>query len=269
MTRFAPASELATGGPLPLPATGLPEAVLVPDGLVPRHEISATTRLWGLHPSEQPFATGPRLSTRREPARRGAYIPARLCSRACKLTCRPTHTAQAPNSRRDAACRVSPRLRRRGQPHLYRLQSIPSRASSSLVGGGDVHFLSFLKRVGRVNDDPIADLEPAKNFKRRSEIASNADRVHMHNVVLVDDRHSRPLGAEQHGVYRDRNPRNRGPSRKMHLAERTRQQLGIFVGNIHFRVQGARRGIDGIGGARYRSRKFLAGKFLQRNRCLH
>ena len=47
--------------------------------------------------------------------------------------------------------------------------------------------------------------------------------------------------------------RNRRPGRKMHLAERTRQQLAIFVGNIHFRIQGARRGIDGIGGASHRA----------------
>ena len=91
----------------------------------------------------------------------------------------------------------------------------------------------------------------------------------MHLAVLVDDRDPRPFGAEQHGVHRDRNPRNRSPGRKMHLAKRTRQQLAVFVRNIHFRVQGARRGIDGISGASYRSQKFLAGKFLQRDGGLH
>src|ERR1700675_2855803 len=139
--RSVPAPEPARGGPLPLPATGLPQAVLAPGGLVPRHEISATTRPWELHPSEQPSATVPRFSTHREPARRDAYTLAPRCSPAW----RSTYTARVPNSRRDAACRVSPRLRRRGQPRLYRLQSIPSRARSSLVRRGDVHFLPFLE----------------------------------------------------------------------------------------------------------------------------
>src|ERR1019366_9917131 len=80
MTRSAPATELARGDPAPHPATGLPEATLAAAGRVPRHEIFATTRPWELRPSEQPSATALRLSTRREPARWGAYIPARRCS---------------------------------------------------------------------------------------------------------------------------------------------------------------------------------------------
>src|ERR1019366_2621154 len=80
MMRSAPATEPARGDPAPHPATGLPEAALAPAGRVPRHEIAATTRPWELRPSEQPSATALRLSTRREPARWGAYIPARQCS---------------------------------------------------------------------------------------------------------------------------------------------------------------------------------------------
>src|ERR1700676_1316388 len=131
--RPSPTPELARGGPQPPPATGLPEAALALAGLVPRHEISATTCPWESHPSEPQSATAPRPSTHREPARWGDYIPARRCIPAC----RPTRRPRACISRRDAACRVSPRL--------YWLQSIPSRARSSLVRRGDVHFLSFLE----------------------------------------------------------------------------------------------------------------------------
>src|ERR1700675_282260 len=145
MTRFAPAIELARGGLLPPPATGLPEAVLAPAGLVPRHEISATMRPWELHPSEPPSATALRLSTHREPARWGACIPAPRCSPAGRPTHRPARTAQAPNCRSDASCRVSPCLRRRDQPRLYGLRLIPSRARGSLIRRGDVHFLPFLE----------------------------------------------------------------------------------------------------------------------------
>src|ERR1700674_735412 len=139
--RPSPTPELARGGPQQPPATGLPEAALALDGLVPRHEISATTCPWESHPSEPQSATAPRPSTHREPARWGDYIPARRCIPAC----RPTRRPRACISRRDAASRVSPRLRRRDQPRLYRLESIPSRARSSLVRRGDVHFLSFLE----------------------------------------------------------------------------------------------------------------------------
>src|SRR5208337_3915566 len=124
-------SAPAKGDPALPPATGLPEAVLAPAGQVPRHEISATTRPWELRPSDPPSATALRLSTCREPARQAAYIPAPRCSPECTPSCRP----RAPNqciSRRDAACRVSPRPRRRGKPRLYRLQSIASRARLAL-----------------------------------------------------------------------------------------------------------------------------------------
>src|SRR5208337_116303 len=107
-----------------------------------------------------------------------------------------------------------------------------------------------------------AYIEPAKNLERSSEVAPNADWTQMYLAVLVDNRDLRALGAEQHRVHRNRNPWNRRSGRKMHLTERTRQQLAVLVGNIHFCVQGARRGIDGIGCANHRSPKFLPGKFL-------
>src|SRR4030081_1524422 len=141
MTRRAPAPEPARGDPLPLPATGLPESVPAPPGRDQRHEISATTRLWELHPSEQPSATARLLSTRREPARWGAYIPVPLCNPACILTRR----VRAPNSRRDAACRVLSRIRIEGNPCVYRMESRPSRASNSLVRPCNMHFLAFLE----------------------------------------------------------------------------------------------------------------------------
>ena len=87
----------------------------------------------------------------------------------------------------------------------------------------------------------------------------------MHFATVVDNGDLWSLGTEQHGVYRNRDPWNRSPSRKMHLPERAGQELAILVGNIHFGVQGAGRGIDGIGGADHRSQEFLAGIFLQRN----
>src|SRR5271169_961802 len=142
--RSEPAPVPARADPEPPPATGLPEAVLVPGGRVPRHEIAATTCPWELHPSEPPFATALRPSTCREPARWDAYIPAPRCSPACRLT----HTPRAPTqciSSRDAACRVSQRLRRRRKPRLYRLQALASRAAISCGRLGDAYLLPFLE----------------------------------------------------------------------------------------------------------------------------
>src|SRR5208282_296879 len=85
----APVPALARVDPAPPPATGLPEATRTPIGLVPRHEISATTRLWELHPSEPPPATALRLSTCQAPARRGAYIAALLCTPSPQVMPRP------------------------------------------------------------------------------------------------------------------------------------------------------------------------------------
>src|SRR5713226_1577821 len=73
--------------------------------------------------------------------------------------------------------------------------------------------------VGRVDDDPIAQLEPAKNFEGRAEVAADADRAQMYFAVLVDDRDSRPLSAEEHGIHWNRNSWNGSASRKMHFAE--------------------------------------------------
>src|ERR1039458_9282350 len=189
---------------------------------------------WESHPSEQPFATALRLSRYRELELLGAYISARRCSPEYS----PSYSQRAApppcTSRRDAACRVScvQRLRiqsRRGKPRLYRLKAVASRARISGARLGDVHLLPFFQRVGRVNDDLIADVEPAKNFQGSAEVAPDADRMHMHFTVLVDDRNPRPLGAKQHGVYRNRNPWNRVSSRKMHLAERAGQQFAIVA----------------------------------------
>src|SRR5208337_383166 len=88
-TRSAPVTAPARGDPAPHPVIGLPEAVLAPAGRVPRHEIAATTCPWELHPSEQPSATALRLSTRREPARWGAYIPAPRCTPSPRVMPRP------------------------------------------------------------------------------------------------------------------------------------------------------------------------------------
>src|SRR5208282_6305496 len=194
--RSAPAPEPERDGPAPPPTTGLPEAVLAPAGRVPRHEISATTRPSESHPSEQRFATVPRLSTCPEPARSAACIPAPRCSQ-------PYNPRAAQQRARRISCQVA----------------IASRVSVSGGRLGDVHLLPFLKRVGRVDDDLIADVDTAQNFQRGAEVAPNVDGVHMHLAVLVDDRNPRSLGAEQHGVYRNRDPRDRSPGRKMHLAE--------------------------------------------------
>src|SRR5580658_2537566 len=142
--RSAPATAPARDDPAPHPATGLPEGVLVPAGRVPRREISATTCPWESHPSEPPFATALRLSTCREPERWDVCIPVRRCSPACRLT----HILRAPTQcifRRDASCRVLPRLRGRGWLRPYWLQAIASRPSISCGRLGDVHLLPFIE----------------------------------------------------------------------------------------------------------------------------
>src|SRR5271163_2401882 len=133
----------------------------------------------------------------------------------------------------------------------------------TLIWLSDMHFLPFFEGIGGIDDDLIADLDPAKNLQRGPEVTPNSDGAQMHLPVLVNDRDLGSLGTEQHGVYRDRNPWNRSPRRKMHLAKRPWQQLAVFIGDIHLGVQGSCRRIDGLGGADNRSQELLAGEFLQ------
>src|ERR1700676_898985 len=132
-----------------------------------------------------------------------------------------------------------------------------------------MYLLSVLERVRRIDDDLIADIEASKNFKGSAKIAANRNRTQLHLAVFVDHGNLWSFGAKQHRIDGDRNALDRASGRKMHLTERTRQQLAVFVRHIHFRIKGARAGIDSISGTNDGSYKFLAGKFLQRNLSLH
>src|SRR5271165_1208851 len=234
-----PAPGPAVSDSAPPPATGLPVVVPAPGGQVPHRGISATMCPWESHPSEPPFATDLRPSTYLEFALWVAYTGVRRC--------RPEYRTGVLrlSANQCISCRgpVFSRARRRGKPRLYKLTGIASRMRISRARLGDVYLLPFFERVGGVDDDLIVEVETAENFERSAEVTPNADRVQVYLAVWADDRDPWPFRSKQHGIDRNCDPRNRGASGKMHLAERARQQLAILVGNIDLRVQGAGGGI--------------------------
>ena len=48
--------------------------------------------------------------------------------------------------------------------------------------------LSFFQRIGRVDDDLIADIDSAENFESGSEIAPNRDSLEVHFAIFIDHR---------------------------------------------------------------------------------
>ncbi len=127
----------------------------------------------------------------------------------------------------------------------------------------NVHLLAVFQRVRRVDDDLVADREAAQNLQRGAVIAADVEGAQLHLVVGADDGDPRALGAEEHGVDRNRELLHVGADREVHLAEGAGQQAPILVGHIDFGEQGAGRRVDGLGGARHHAGELLAGKLLQ------
>ena len=133
----------------------------------------------------------------------------------------------------------------------------------------DPHLLPRLERVRGINYDPVVHVEAAQNFQRCPVVLPDRDRAQLHLIIVANHADLRPLGAKQHRIYRDRDALYRASHCEVYLPKRTGQQLAVFVRHIHFRIQSARRGINGVRRPHHYPGKFLAGKFLQGDCGLH
>src|SRR5215471_15431165 len=64
-----------------------------------------------------------------------------------------------------------------------------------------VHFLAFIQRVRRIQDNPVATLEPLKHFQRCAVIAANAQRPQVNLVISVHYHGAKTFGTKQERVH--------------------------------------------------------------------
>ena len=114
-----------------------------------------------------------------------------------------------------------------------------------------------------------SNVHAAQNLQSGAVVVADRDRPQMDFAIAANHRHARAFLAEEHGVDRDGDLLRVDADAEVHLAERAGQQVPILVGHVHFRHQGARQGIDGLGRAHHRAFEFLSGELRQGDEGFH